>query len=561
MATPNVATNPSRTQSAVEAGFSANQPQQPTVVSGDSPVRQKSVRKEMLRMLITQHRDVRCLALAAAVATYAPHTEGEWFAGPSFGMLGKVLGMKSRAVGLLVTDLTASCLVETRVEKDRVAGQWISKRSWCIARTDGKPDFIPMSRKWLYAHAALGASGIGLFLMYETQVGRRRSFRAKVRDLVAMSGLCRRTHDDKLRLIVRSGLIEIKSCRPEVEIAMLQNTPSQKRTVGQDAPTSQKTTLGTSQKTTPVLRFSTKPSTESKESKPKDKIKTKGNTGYAHDQRIRAVATELSNSQDQNQTPSAVVPAESWPPTHDNCTCVQGWLYVQYVQNGKEHTGTKRCQRELAWAKYQQVVAKEAAEEAEKARLRAQCGSFSFFSFDIFARPSAAPALPPAPSPPAQTRTIEGQWRESKPPAPQPQRVAGDVMSPKMYRDLWDRIETESRRPWGSLVSKRIDGMLRKGEVAKFGAERFEKALRHVFLDQWEIKHGKCIDCKGEDGCDGSCGHNTDDCETPGCCDGDEKRLLDAIGHAIQWLRQDEKFGRDFNTGCPNPIYQRMFAA
>jgi hypothetical protein len=98
--------------------------------------------------------------------------------------------------------------------------------------------------------------------------------------------------------------------------------------------------------------------------------------------------------------------------------------------------------------------------------------------------------------------------------------------------------------------------MLQAGRVARYGPDQFHRAMRDVQREQWELKHGNCHD-HGEV-CDGTCGCDRDE------CDGypeyiDSSQALDLVGCAVYVLTGDERFGRDPNTNCPNPIYQRMY--
>ena len=462
-----------------------------------------------------------------------------------------------RTVSRYVRQLIALGLLE----RERVG--W---KRWriTVVRTDGARDYTQIDRRWLCRD--LSANGIGLSLLLAAVANGRETFVTERKVLEKMSRLSRNSLASLLSEIENQGLVRLNrgiSNTVVLDLSFLHWTlPKKSRSSPNFA---QKVAVLTPNFAQKVAGEEDKPK-NLEEYKSFKNLEDKNNTGVKHDQRraetrADAVATIpiILPSEDQNQNQSAAVSQEA-PPTHNDCTCVQGWLYMQ---DDKGRTVTKRCKRWLAWVKYQQAVEKEAAEAAEETRLRAQGGPFSFFSFDIFARPSAAPALPPAPaSPPAQTRTIEGEWRE-RPPVPAPDRDPGDIMSAAMFAECWTAITLVcdvTTTWWDESTRKRVNGLLRKGEVARFGAERFHKALYHVCLDQWEIKHGNCRECMGDDdGCDGSCGHNPDECNGPACHE--PKRLLDLVGHAIQHLRQDAQFGRDCDTGCPNPIYRRMYAA
>jgi hypothetical protein len=183
-------------------------------------------------------------------------------------------------------------------------------------------------------------------------------------------------------------------------------------------------------------------------------------TGSTQDQRRaenRAIAAAaiptFPPSQDQDQNPPAAAEqqdAES--PKHDNCDCVEGLLYRQ---NSKGNTVMVRCQRWLAWAKWEKAehVRRETEEQAARNAV-----IFKPFVFgDILAGPSASrPQLPAGDTfddvfrPSAHVRTIEVEWTESKPAAQlsggsslkrrPAQRNAGDILPPKMYADCWKWI-------------------------------------------------------------------------------------------------------------------------
>lgn len=191
------------------------------------------------------------------------------------------------------------------------------------------------------------------------------------------------------------------------------------------------------------------------------------------------------------------------------------------------------------------------AAEYEAKRREAE-GRNGMFAGWTFAKPST-PALPPA--------AIEGEWRESKKPAASVrERAVGDVLPPAMYNEYWKRIEIEInifRADLDKSTRKRIDGMLHGG-VAKFGPDRFHEAMRDAQRERWETKHGRCHE--GED-CDGSCGHDFDECGGYATHFQNDKALLDMIGNAIQLLRDDGRFGRSADNNCPNAVYGRMYPA
>lgn len=286
----------------------------------------------------------------------------------------------------------------------------------------------------------------------------------------------------------------------------------------------------------------------------------KSNTGSEHDRRCfaDAAATQtFSRSETQNPTAAvcsepADVPEPAEPPTHDDCGCIGGFLIVADAEG---RTGTKRCERYFTWRKWQAAEEK-AKREAERQQEFAATPFFDLLNTDLFgtrSRTPALPALPPAP-------VIEVEWRDPKPSAPVRQREAGEVIPAAMYRELWKRLETESgvfMDDWDKDTRIRVDGMLRKGGVARFGTDRFHRALKDAISEQWESKHGHCHE---DDGCDGSCGHNPDQCDGfPDYID-TPKALLDLVGNAVQLLTGDERFGRNRGNRCPNAV-EEMYAA
>jgi hypothetical protein len=145
-------------------------------------------------------------------------------------------------------------------------------------------------------------------------------------------------------------------------------------------------------------------------------------------------------------------------------------------------------------------------------------------------------------------------------------------MSTKMFDECWKRIEIETgvfKGDWDEATRMRVNGMLRKGGVASFGADRFHKAMRDAISEQWELKHGTCHDhctcdcdhCECDGTCDGSCGHDRDECD--GCSQyiDTDKALLDLVGCATHLLNGDDRFGRNRGNWCPNAVYEDTYAA
>jgi hypothetical protein len=132
-------------------------------------------------------------------------------------------------------------------------------------------------------------------------------------------------------------------------------------------------------------------------------------------------------------------------------------------------------------------------------------------------------------------------------------------MPPKMFRECWSRIETETgtmRFDWDDSTLRRADGMLRTGNVAKFGMEAFHEAMREVGYDHWQRKHPNY--CDDRTICDGSCGNDPEECD--GCHQQffeTAKEFLDFIGRTIELLGNDN-FGHH-DSGCPNAIYDAMY--
>jgi hypothetical protein len=487
---------------------------------------------------IVEHLSLRHLAVFVAVATHA-NGDGVCEPAPSSRTIGKLVGMRDeRTVSRYIRDLEG----DGWLERQRVG--W---KRWriTVVRTDGARDYTQVDRRWLCRD--LSTNGIGLALLLAAVANGRSSFVTERKVLEKMSGLSRNSLASLLSEIENQGLVRLDrgiSNTVVLDLSFLHWT----------LPKKSRSSPNFAQKVAPE-EYKGKNLEEHKDFK---NLEDKSNTRVKHDQRraktrADAVATipTILPLEDQKQTPSAVVSQESYPPTHDKCTCDSNHFLEIVDEKGKRYM---MCRRWLACVKYQMAVEKEAAEEAEKARLRTQCGTFFGFS-DMFARPSAAPALPPAPI------VIEGEWQPAPRTASAEQMIAveikrhrdqsergrywegrypGEPMSTAMYRELWERINHESHMLWDRETRKRASGMMRTAEIARFGVERFHQALR----DSLPSVHF----CDDGDG-----GFRWID---------DPKELLNLVGNAIKLLLRDsEHFGRNPDNNCPNPVYQRMFAA
>ncbi|MFZ1009862.1 MAG: hypothetical protein WAN65_23700, partial [Candidatus Sulfotelmatobacter sp.] len=261
------------------------------------------------------------------------------------------------------------------------------------------------------------------------------------------------------------------------------------------------------------------------------------------------------------------------PPNHDDCDCVEGWLCVT---DAKGHVRVKPCGRLAAWRKWQ------AQQEPEQIAPPASVTSAPPFDFwDML--PSLNPTQRQLPAgdtfdevfgPSPYVRAIEGEWAEpssqlvdhsgrqavqaqlsGRRPA---QRDVGDVLPPKFYADCikwlavvadvrWECLDKETRR--------RVDGMMREGGVARYGAEALRVELVEARRERWMTNHSHCHDGP----CDGTCGHACDECDGI-VMDVTDKGVLDLLGCAIYALTGDEHYGRN-DSGCPNAVHERMYAA
>jgi hypothetical protein len=520
----------------------ARNPEQPQLAVG------KSIRKQTLSTLLAQHRDIRCLALAAAIVTYSPGADGEWFDGPSLEKLANIFGIRDpRTVKALLDELVASGTVETKLK--RVFNEkWTSTRSFLIVRSDGPPDFVPVSRKWFYDHADLGATGIGLYLMDEVMAGRRRSLRDTVDNLVSASGLSRNTYDKYARLIEACGLTETSHCRPEVEIAMTQNRrtsqnlhPTQPDPTSQNlhvtqpssqnlhpipAPTSQNlqsTPHPTSQNLHPMTsqnlrdKYSTepKPSTGSKDS-------TESKSKPTHDMRraenrADASATSLIVLPSKVPEPPAPPTLDAEPPTHDKCTCEDGYFHFK---DKAGRTSSKQCPRWIAWQKW--LIAEEKA--TKERELMASYAGRSGFDFFRDMLPSLNPTqwqLPATSDTFNEARTIEGEGKMlALPPASNNEQPfitrdsrirvkAGRSLTTQEYADFKASIESRFRglelktlKDDVPSLLQRIIGMVRRAGLDASDLEDFDAALQkhiatHVRTRGTEMSEGKVIQIAG----------------------------------------------------------------
>jgi hypothetical protein len=170
----------------------------------------------------------------------------------------------------------------------------------------------------------------------------------------------------------------------------------------------------------------------------------------------------------------------------------------------------------------------------------------------------------------AGSRTIEAEWAEPKPAAQlqlsagsperrRPQRDAGEALPPKMYADCrkWIGVNTDTRpESWSGETSRQIDKMLRWSGVARYGAEALRVELVEAKRERWSTNHGHCHDGP----CDGSCGHDRDECDGH-VVNLTDAGVLDLVGCAIYSLTGDEHYGRSDDNGCPNAVRERMYAA
>jgi hypothetical protein len=507
--------------------------------------------------MIVEQLSLRHLAVFVAVATHA-NADGVCEPAPSSRTIGKLIGMRdSRTVSRYVRQLIALGLLER---------QRVGWRRWriTVVRTDGPRDYTQIDRRWLWRD--LGANGIGLALLLAAVANGRSSFVTERKVLVKMSGLSRNTFDALISEIANYSLVETRRAPGNMvafDLSFMQWTfPKKSRSSLQKEPD-----------------FSQKIAGEEDNTKSKtleDKSKTKSKTRVEHDQRraknrADAAATIPTFSPSEDQTQSAVCSERAAPaPTAlsqvDHRTHIEGFVEYLDQRGNRRLRECPECRAAMAAKQAHQQADEETARQREFAAAQRTRPLFDFSAFNFGDMFTSRPARPSAP-------VVEVQWSESKPPAPARQRIAGDVLPPKMYADCWKWIAVHTnlyREGWDEETRKRVDGMLQKGGVARFGAEEFRKAIVDVLAEQWERKHAHCHDhctcgcdpCQCQDGlCDGTCGHDEDECNGMPQCIHEPKRLLDLVGHALQWLRQDEKFGRDFNNGCPNPVYQQMYAA
>jgi hypothetical protein len=237
-----------------------------------------------------------------------------------------------------------------------------------------------------------------------------------------------------------------------------------------------------------------------------------------------------------------------WPcaekPGEHNC---EGGLI--FARDERGHESTLRCKVCLDAERQRQ--------QAQPEEWRESTVGFGFGLLDMFNLTPRLPAFVPPQLP--GPRTIEAEWAESKPAAQLPaQRDVGDIMPEAMLRECIKSTEVVTDRTMDSELRKRAIRMLRYGNVARYGADAFGKALLDARRERWLAKHG-CCHVDGDDTCDGSCGHDPDECDGH-VLNLTDKGVLDLLGCAIYSLTGNEHYGRH-DSGAPNAVYERLYAA
>jgi hypothetical protein len=510
---------------------------------------------------------------------------------------------------------------------------------YTVAHSDSsKQRYAQISKPWLEAHRGAGASALFLLAVLLAMAGPRRTFPRRLTDLLAALDVSRATFYRLAGELKRRGWLDWDCADGLITLTMLENPVSETTVL----PVSKTAVLAVS-KTAHEVDKNLEVARGSEEARSTPKSKPTPDQRSAENRARAAAVTSLSpfQVQDQNQAatkasaqmrePSgsgraklgkALVPlladeakkrqreagergkeggrgkqkplpkklgkgkhegeAVEQAATHENCDCIEGWLYVT---DAKGHTRVKPCGRLAAWLEWQ------AQQEPEQIAPLASVTSVPPFDFFRDMLPSlnstrrqlsAGDTFDDVFGPSPHVRTIEGELAEPKQLAdslpslccgrnpggrgghvgfvsPAPLRDAGEVLPPKMLADcrkwiavnadvMWERLDTETR--------KRVDGMLREGGVARYGAEALRVELVEARRDQWMTRHGHC---HGREPCDGTCGHDQDECDGR-VINVSDKGVLDLVGCAIYALTGDERFGRH-DSGAPNAVYERMCAA
>jgi hypothetical protein len=255
------------------------------------------------------------------------------------------------------------------------------------------------------------------------------------------------------------------------------------------------------------------------------------------------------------------------------CACAEHGCFegiILFLDGGKvRRAACERCRLENAQKKQELETARQAAEEAARAkrefeeRKRAAAGTLLWGGLnfaDIFQHPqSSVPHLPAAP--------VLDVPKLDMPPRTLPTYQ----IPPKIFARLWHWIacETNRRRDgWDQSTQRRVNGMLRQ-LPGGIDPDDFHSAMCDVIREKWQAKHGHCHDhctcsydpCECQSGCDGSCGHDPDECN--GCVyewNITDKKLLDLIGRAVGILNdehsRDTRCGVDPDTGAARTCYE-----
>lgn len=233
-------------------------------------------------------------------------------------------------------------------------------------------------------------------------------------------------------------------------------------------------------------------------------------------------------------------PCAEKPGEHD---CCHGLIFAR---NGRGHESTLRCKVCFDAARMQ-VVHEQDAEPA---------ATNSGF-LEMFIPKLTPPRLPAQRQLTAVPPTIEAECSERK--APKPERDVGDILPPEKLRDYLKWTEVVTDRTMNPGLRTRVTRMFRYGGVARYSAEDYREKLVEVRHEKWELKHGHCHNF-GRDPCDGSCGHDQDECDGH-VVNLTDAGVLDLVGCAIYSLTGDEHYGRSDDNGCPNAVRERMYAA
>jgi hypothetical protein len=467
---------------------------------------------------------------------------------------------------------------------------------YTVAHSDSsKQRYAQISKPWLEAHRGAGASALFLLAVLLAMAGPRRTFSRRLDDLLRALGVPRSTFYRLAGKLKRRGWMDWRCADGLIELTMLVlENPVSKTTVLAVS----KTAVLAVSKTAHEVDKNLEVARGSEEARSEPKSRSTPDQRRAQNRALAAApGPVLSPSQDQEppKPPAAVETVEACiermlakigvkltlPPEPEPKPKVksavqllreEGWIITTdggwpcaekpgehncdggliFARDERGHESTLRCKVCLDAKRQAQPV-----EQAEPAATHTRSGGFNVMemSSDIFGDMIAAalrPRLPVFVTPQLPGRTIEAECSERKPPN------AGDVLPPKMYADCrkWIGVNTDTRPElWSGETSRQINKMLRWSGVARYGAEALRVELAEARRERWMTNHGHCHDGP----CDGTRGHACDECDGM-VMDVTDKGVLDPLGCAIYALTGDEHYGRN-DSGCPNAVHERMYAA